>query len=465
MLNILIVEDEPDLCDLIAETLREDGYQVTCADDGAAALAATADTTFDVVLADMRLPKMDGLTLFRRLRAEAPATDVILMTGNANVADAVAALKEGAFDYLTKPIQLDELGIQLKRIGSYRALQGDVAAVRAELASTTPIRDRLVGRSPEMQIVVQRIEAIAHSDASVVITGESGTGKELVAHALHDGGARRGKPFVAVNCAAFPDTLIEAELFGHERGAFTGATNRREGRFKAAHGGTLFLDEVAELSQAAQAKLLRVLQEGTIEPLGSNDTVKVDVRIISATHRNLKARIAEGLFREDLYYRINTIDLAIPPLRERSGDLAVLVKLFIERFSKRGKGCAGITWRAWNVLSAHEFPGNVRELMHTIEHAALLSQGGKIDLEHLPTSVRGERVVKPIATSQNVRSLGDATKEFERNYLIRTLAQFEGKKLKAAESLGISRKNLWEKLKMHGLSDVADDAETSSVGA
>ena len=464
MLNILIVDDEPDLCDLIADTLRDEGYQVTSAHDGAAAIAAAAQTTFDVVLADVRLPKMDGLTLFRRLRAESPTTDMIMMTGNASVADAVAVLKEGAFDYLTKPVQLDELGIQLKRIASYRALQGDVAAVRAELANATPIRDRLVGHSPEMLVVVQRIEAIAHSDASVVITGESGTGKELVAHALHDGGARRGKPFVAVNCAAFPDTLIEAELFGHERGAFTGATNRREGRFKAAHGGTLFLDEVAELSQAAQAKLLRVLQEGTIEPLGSNDTIKVDVRIISATHRNLKARIAEGSFREDLYYRINTIDLAIPPLRERSGDLAVLVKLFIDRFSKRGKGCAGITWRAWNVLSAHAFPGNVRELMHTIEHAALLAQGGKIDLEHLPTSVRGERVVRPITTSQNVRSLSDATKEFERNYLIRTLATFDGKKLKAAESLGISRKNLWEKLKMHVLSDV-DDAGTSAVGA
>jgi DNA-binding NtrC family response regulator len=458
MLNILIVDDEPDLCSLIGDVLVDEGYQVTCVGDGAAAIAAAAVTAFDVVLADMRLPKMDGLTLFRRLRAESPTTDVFLMTGPATVSDAVAVLKAGAFDYLTKPVQLDELNIQLTRLASFRALHRDVAAVRAELARTTPIRDQLVGHSPQMQSLVQRIETIAHSDASVVITGESGTGKELVAHALHEGGARRGKPFVAVNCAAFPDTLIESELFGHERGAFTGATNRRDGRFKAAHGGTLFLDEVAELSQAAQAKLLRVLQEGTIEPLGSNDTVKVDVRIISATHRDLKARIAEGSFREDLYYRINTIDLAIPPLRARAGDLAVLVQLFIKRFSKRGKGCAGITWRAWNVLSAHQFPGNVRELMHTIEHAALLSQGGKIDLEHLPVSVRGERSRPPVAPSEHTRSLSEATKEFERDYISRTLAKFEGKKLKAAESLGISRKNLWEKLKMHGLSD-ADDIE------
>ena len=281
----------------------------------------------------MRLPKVDGLTLFRRLREERPDTDVIVMTGNAAVADAVAVLKEGAFDYLTKPINLEELGVQLQRLATFRSLRSDVAAIRSELREPPSSREQLVGHSPGMLRLVKRMETIAHSDAAVVITGESGTGKELVARALHDGSGRRSKPFIAVNCAAFPDTLIEAELFGYERGAFTDATTRRDGRFKAAHGGTLFLDEVAELSQAAQAKLLRVLQEGTIEPLGSNETVKVDVRIVSATHRDLRARIADGLFREDLYYRINTLDIAIPPLRSRGGDLPVLVQHFIKRFS------------------------------------------------------------------------------------------------------------------------------------
>ena len=258
--------------------------------------------------------------------------------------------------------------------------------------------------------------------------------------------------------------MIEAELFGHERGAFTGATNRREGRFKAAHGGTLFLDEVAELSQAAQAKLLRVLQEGTIEPLGSNETVKVDVRIISATHRDLRARIADGLFREDLYYRINTLDLEIPPLRSRGGDLAVLVQHFIQRFSDPERPTDGITWRAWNALSTHPFPGNVRELMHTIQHAVLLSTGGKIDLEHLPAAIRGD---VPHGRAAAGRADGAAErraiKQFERDYLIRALAEFDGKKGKAAESLGISRKNLWEKLKMHGISAPpdADDGDRS----
>jgi len=272
-----------------------------------------------------------------------------------------------------------------------------------------------------------------------------------VARALHEGSGRRAKAFVAVNCAAFPDTLIEAELFGHEKGAFTDATSRREGRFKAAHGGTLFLDEVAELSQPAQAKLLRVLQEGTIEPLGSNETVKVDVRIVSATNRDLRARIAEGLFREDLYYRINTLDIEIPPLRSRGGDLAVLVQHFIEHFSNPERPTEGITWRAWNALSTYSFPGNVRELMHTIQHAALLATGGKIDFEHLPVAIRGEApaVMRPQAAP--MAPLGTAMKQFERAFLIRALTEFDDKKGKAAEALGISRKNLWEKLKLHGI--------------
>ena len=332
MLKLLVVDDEPDICSLISDALVDEGHEVTCAADGSLALELACATPFDVVVADMRLPGLDGLALFRRLREESPATDMILITGNAAVADAVAVLKEGAFDYLTKPIRLDELVIQLNRIASFRALRRDVVEARAEL-KRAPVLDQLIGHSPEMLSVVKRIETVANCDAAVLILGESGTGKELVARALHAGSERRDKAFVAVNCAAFPDTLIEAELFGHERGAFTGATHRREGRFKAAHGGTLFLDEVAELSTAAQAKLLRVLQEGTVEPLGSNVSIQVDVRIISATHQNLKSRVAHGQFREDLYYRINTIDLSIPPLRARSGDLAVLARLFIRRFS------------------------------------------------------------------------------------------------------------------------------------
>jgi DNA-binding NtrC family response regulator len=310
--------------------------------------------------------------------------------------------------------------------------------------------------------LIQRVETIAESDASVVITGESGTGKELVAHALHDLGGRKAKPFVTVNCAAFPDTLIEAELFGHERGAFTDATSRREGRFVAANGGTLFLDEVAELSSAAQAKLLRVLQEGTVEPLGGNNSVQVDVRIISATHRDLRQRIAEGTFRADLYYRINTIDLAIPPLRERAGDLAILVKLFMERFSDSAGGSPGITFRAWEALAAYSFPGNVRELMHTVQHAVVLASGGKIDLEHLPSPVRGGRPADAVEAASQMAPLRQATQEFERSYLLRVLAESDGHRMKAAKMLGISRKNLWEKLRAHGIGGADDNSRSQT---
>jgi two-component system response regulator AtoC len=465
MLKVLVVEDEPDLSEMVAQALIDEGYDVACATDGAEALAAACAAPFDVVLADMRLPKLDGLTLFRRLRVERPDTDVIVMTGDAAVADAVAVLKEGAFDYLTKPINLDELGVQLQRLAAFRSLRREVAAVRSELRAPLSSREQLVGHSPGMLRLITRMETIALSDAAVLITGESGTGKELVARALHEGSGRQAKPFIAVNCAAFPDTLIEAELFGHERGAFTDATSRREGRFKAAHGGTLFLDEVAELSPAAQAKLLRVLQEGTIEPLGSNETVKVDVRIVSATHRDLRARIAAGLFREDLYYRINTLDLDIPPLRSRGGDLAVLVRHFIQRFSIPERPTDGITWRAWNALASHSFPGNVRELMHTIQHATLLANGGKIDLQHLPGAIRGDRPAAAPPRQAMMTPLGDAMKAFERAYLIRVLAAFDEQKAKAADSLGISRKNLWEKLRMHGISRPADAvAEARAAG-
>jgi DNA-binding NtrC family response regulator len=459
MLTILVVEDDGELRTSIAETLAEEGYDVSTSADGAAALTAASARTFDVVLTDVRLPNLDGLSLVRRLRDASPSTDTIVMTGDGNAAEAVAILKEGAFDYLIKPIQVDELVLQFARLGSYRELRRELCNVRAQLADGAPAIGRLVGHSPEMLRLVERIQAVAQSDASIVITGESGTGKELAARALHEQGPRRDKPFVAVNCAAFPDTLIEAELFGHERGAFTGAVVRREGRFKAAHGGTLFLDEVAELSPAAQAKLLRVLQEGIVEPLGSDHPVSVDVRLVSATNRDLKKQIAAGRFREDLFYRINTIDLAIPPLRGRSGDLPLLVNLFLRRFSPPGAPVPGITWRAWDVLAAHPFPGNVRELMHALEHAALLSHGGTIDVEHLPLSIRGSAPVPARAAAAHMAPLAVAMKEFERNYLRKVLTDFGGQRTRAAEWLGISRKNLWEKLRAHDLFPKGDGAD------
>jgi two-component system response regulator AtoC len=456
MLDILLVDDEPDFRVLVGDALRDAGHRVSLAANGAEGLTQISSNVFDVMICDIRLPKVDGLTLFRRVRQESPGTDVILITAHAAINDAVSALKEGAYDYLTKPFDLDEVVLQLQRIATQRALKRELEQARAELSQRKSNGAGLgvgaiIGRSPTMLRLSDRIETIAQSDAPVLITGESGTGKELVARTLHDRSTRRSKPFIAVNCAAFPETLLEAELFGHERGAFTGAVKRRDGRFKAADGGTLLLDEIAEVPLAAQAKLLRVLQEGTVEPLGTNESTRVDVRIISATHRNLRERIKDGRFREDLYYRLNVLDIEIPPLRERRGDMPLLLQYFLNKFTQPGKPPSTISPRAWAVLSQYHFPGNVREFAHAIEHAVVLAGGGEIEVEHLPGGITGTLDGGVSTPAGSLRSLSAALKEFEHEYLMRALAQANGKKMKAAEILGISRKNLWEKLRLHGI--------------
>jgi DNA-binding NtrC family response regulator len=450
MLDILLVDDEPDFRMLVGEALRDAGHRVSLASNGAEGLALISSNVFDVMICDIRLPKVDGLTLFRRVRQESPGTDVILITAHAAVADAVAALKEGAYDYITKPFDVDEIILQMGRIAAQRALKRELEQARAELLQRKS-GSAIIGRSPPMLRLLDRIDTIAQSDAPVLITGESGTGKELVARTLHERSGRRAKSFIAVNCAAFPETLLEAELFGHERGAFTGAVKRRDGRFRAADGGTLLLDEIAEVPLPAQVKLLRVLQEGIVEPLGTNEATRVDVRIISATHRNLRDRIKEGRFREDLYYRLNVLDIEIPPLRERRGDLPLLLQYFLNKFTPPGKQPSSISPRAWAVLSQYHFPGNVREFAHAIEHAVVLAGGGEIDVEHLPAGISGAAEGSASPGAGNLRSLAAALKEFEREYLMRALAQAGGKKMKAAEILGISRKNLWEKLRLHGI--------------
>jgi DNA-binding NtrC family response regulator len=465
-LDVLLIDDEPELRQALEEAVREAGHRATVAGDGAEGLVQITSKVFDVIICDVRLPKADGLTLLRRVRQESPASEVILMTAYAEVADAVAALKEGAYDYLTKPFEIDELLLQLRRIGQHRALRRELDRARAELADRRHATS-LIGRSPTMRRVMGLIGVVSQSDAPVLVTGESGTGKELVARMLHERSSRNAAPFMVVNCGALSETLIEAELFGHERGAFTGAVKRRDGRFKAAHGGTLFLDEVAELPPAAQAKLLRVLQEGTFEPLGTNTTTKVDVRILSATHRDLKKRIAEGLFREDLFYRINVIEIPMPPLRDRPGDLPLLLQHFLQSFVPPGKPLPTVSPGAWAALSQHPFPGNVREFSHAVEHAVVLSAGGEIRLEHLPPTITaGSRMSaggEPSPAEGEVRPLQTAVKEFEREYLLRAIAQAAGRRLRAAEMLGISRKSLWEKLRMHGISDAEIEASRDRV--
>ena len=472
--DILLIDDEPDVRQPLKDVLTDAGHVVVEASDGKKASALLQQTVFDVILSDVRLPSVDGLALLRTVRRNAPLTDFILMTAFADVGQAVAALKEGASDYLIKPFDLDELLHHIARIDSTRSMRRELVEARRALLLRAP-SNRLVGQSAQMLKLKSRIEMIAPSEAATLIMGESGTGKELVARSLHERSLRCTKPFVAVNCAAFPETLIEAELFGFERGAFTGAVKRREGRFRAADGGTLFLDEIAELPPSAQAKLLRVLQDGTVEPLGTDVPVKVDVRVISATHRNLRAHVEQRLFREDLFYRINVLDLSLPPLREREGDLAMLIQFFLDGFPRvDGAGqrvLPVLSSDAYAALSAYRFPGNVRELAHAIEHAVVLAGGAEITLDHLPAviavaapasirvpSVReatngATNAATNAATPAAVGPLVAAAREFEKGHLRRAVAATGGKRVKAAEMLGISRKSLWEKLRMYDLEE------------
>lgn len=469
MLEILLIDDEPELRGLLEDQLREVGYRVDSAVDGMEGMAHLVRKVFDVVICDVRLPKIDGLTLLRRIRKETPSTEVIMMTAYADVAQAVSALKEGAYDYLTKPFEVDELLVQMRRIDEHRSLRRELERARHELSGRKPATT-LIGESPAIRRVVEVSHMVAQSEAPVLITGDSGTGKEVVARMIHEQSARRDRPFVPVNCGALAENLIEAELFGHERGAFTGAIKKRDGRFKAADGGVLFLDEIAELPAAAQAKLLRVLQEGTFEPLGTNSPIRVDVRIISATHRNLVDRIKAGLFREDLFYRVNVIEIQLPPLRDRPGDLPLLLRHFIQKFTPPGGSPPHVSPSAWATLLQYAFPGNVRELSHAIEHAMVLSGGKEIELPHLPpgmldqeSSLAWDVDAPPETTADGttVRPLHLALREFEHHYLRRALKAADGKRNRTAAMLGISRKTLWEKLRNNGFEVRDDPTETS----
>jgi DNA-binding NtrC family response regulator len=447
---VLIVEDDALVRATMRDTISEAGHVVEAVAGGAAAISRLREARFDVVITDVRMPNVDGLSVFRFVREHHRDSGVILITAHGDVNEAVEALKAGVDDYVIKPFDTAEMVIRAERLGARIQLSWDLREARAQLNGAR-LGNTLIGRSPILLALIQRIQTIAPSDAGVVIVGESGTGKELVARALHNASARASGSFIAVNCASFPETLIEAELFGHERGAFTGATHRRDGRFKAADNGTLFLDEVGEIPLSVQAKLLRVLQEGTIEPLGSNRPVATNVRIICATHRNLRQMIAAGAFREDLYYRLNVLDIQVPPLRDRRSDLPLLASHFYRRFAGEQKELR-MQPRAWAAISNHSFPGNVRELEHAIHHAVVLAQGEEIQLAHLPTDIRGHQPEEGAEPSRT-RALADSMKDFERQCLIVALNATNGMKANAARLLGISRKTLWEKLKAHHISN------------
>ena len=449
-MRLLLAEDDRIVRITVADALEEAGYDVAACADGTTALAALEREPFDLVLTDVRLPGVDGLTLFRRARAVQPEAGVILMTAFAHAEDAVQVMREGARDYLQKPFEIEELQLRVGRVRDEVAFRR-----RLRAGSTGEARGIVLGDSAAMRLVRDRIEAAAASDVAVLGTGETGTGKDLCARCIHERSRRAGRPMVVVNCAAIPEALFESELFGHEKGAFTGAVQRRVGRFEAADGGTLFLDEVGELSPASQAKLLRAIETSTFEPLGATRTVHVDVRIIAATNRELPDEIARGAFRKDLFYRLNVIDLHTPPLRERRADVPVLVARALSDIAARqGRPVPELSPSAIAALDAHEWPGNVRELVHALERAVALSRGGSIRLDHLPPDVAASAAARGVGAAAvsttpdgEVRPLGEAVGDFEREYIQRVLERTGGHKARAAALLGISRKSLWERLR------------------
>jgi DNA-binding NtrC family response regulator len=448
-LRLLLAEDDRIVRITVADALADAGYDVEACADGSTALAALEREPFELVLTDVRLPGVDGVTLFRRARALQPDAGVVLMTAFAHAEDAVQVMREGARDYLQKPFELDELRLRIGRV------RDEVEFRRRLRAGAGGAHGTVLGDSTAMRLVRDRIEAAAASDFSVLITGETGTGKDLCARCIHERSRRMGHPMVIVNCAAIPEGLFESELFGHEKGAFTGAVQRRAGRFEAADGGTLFLDEVGELSPASQAKLLRAIETSTFEPVGSTTTVRSDVRIIAATNRDLAAEMTRGAFRKDLFYRLNVIDLHTPPLRERPGDVPELVaRALADIAARQGGPVPDLSPAAISALGAHAWPGNVRELVHALERAVALSRGGPIRIEHLPPDVAAAAVSPSAAGStgsalpvDRVRPLGEAVGEFEREYIQRALERTGGHKARAAALLGISRKSLWERLR------------------
>jgi two-component system NtrC family response regulator len=443
--RVLVVDDEPAQRELMAGFLARLGHAVAQAADGREALERARREPFDLVVTDQRMPGLSGLEVLAALRGRNPEAAVIVVTAYGTIETAVAAIKAGAVDYLTKPLSLDELRHRVEQVRERQRLLGENRELRQALAERYRV-EGVVGESGRMQEVLSLVRRVAGSDATVLIRGESGTGKELIAKAIHAASPRAGGPLVRVNCAALPETLLESELFGHERGAFTGAVAARKGRFEAADGGTIFLDEIGDLPPHLQVKLLRVLQEREIERLGSSRPVAVDVRVLAATHRDLEAQLRAGRFREDLYYRINVVTISLPPLRDRREDIPPLLDHFVARFArKNGKAVRGLTHEAREALLRYDYPGNVRELENLVERAVVLTRDDVIGLGDLPLSLAAEA-----PEPEGPPSLPAAVEGLERRLIREALARADGVQTAAADLLGISERVLRYKLRKYG---------------
>jgi len=457
--HLLLVEDEGALRAAVAEQLTDRGYFVKQADSGESAIAQLADFAFDVIITDLRLPGIDGSAVVEAAVERYPDIIAIVITGYGTVKDAVEAIKRGARDFVSKPFQIDELLHVLDSALEQRRLRSENAYLREQLEERYRFEQGIVGKSRPMTRLFQLLETVAMTNSTILINGETGSGKEVVARAIHQHSPRRMQRFVALNCSAIPETLLEAELFGHVRGAFTGAVGSRQGRLEQAHKGTLFLDEVGTMSSALQMKLLRVLQEREFERIGDTHTTKVDVRIIAATNSDLRRMVADGTFREDLYYRLNVIPVQIPPLRDRKEDIPLLVQHFLDKF--RPDGVVGATGRspitvsqqAMRHLMQYHWPGNVRQLENAIERAIAFTAGrSQIDLQDLPPEIQQSQEVMPaaaIALPENGMDLGEYIDRIERELIHLSLERTGGNKGKAAKLLNLKRTTLVEKLKRH----------------
>ena len=466
--RILIADDEDSLRWVLEKGLRQAGYEVTGVKDGASAIRAVEAEAFDLVFLDVRMPGMDGLAALGKMRERRPDACVVVMTAHGTMETAIQAMQRGAYDYLTKPFDLDEVLLLAQRALEAGRLTQEVARLKTGMQEVREF-SALIGRHPRMQEVYKTIGRIAGSDVTVLLRGESGTGKELVARALHHYSRRAGRPFVAVSAAAIPGTLLESEMFGHERGAFTDAKDRRLGKFELAHGGTLYLDEIGDMPLDLQAKVLRALQERTIERLGGQESIRIDVRVLAATNRDLETAMREGKFREDLYYRLNVVTLNLPPLRERRRDIALLVEHFLAKYAAELGEC-GVAPEALDRLVGHDWPGNVRELENVVQRAMVMATGGVILPEHLPigpvsaaASVAVDASLEEIIERklvECVRGLREHASAnlydlmvglVEKPLLRAVLRETGGNQVRAAQILGINRNTLRKKLTEHGI--------------
>jgi DNA-binding NtrC family response regulator len=448
-LRILFADDEATLRELMQLELPRLGHAVTVCPDGVAAVKALERGTYDVAILDLKMPGHTGIEVLSQIRQASSETQVVILTGHATVDTAVQALRLGAFDYLTKPCKWAELESILTRVAERRSLSNKAEALETRLKAAEGGSPKMVGETGAMREIRKLIDTVAPTDATVLILGETGTGKELVARAIHESSLRSGQPFVPVNCGALPENLVESELFGHRKGAFTGADSNRKGLFEVAAGGTLFLDEVGELDKSVQVKLLRFLESGEIRRVGENDPFRVDARVLCATHRDLGEMTTTGEFREDLYFRINTFEIRLPALRDRKDDIPLLARGLLERFGARKGIVATISDAALQALASHDWPGNVRELANVIERATILAGANPVGTEHLPNLEQGRKLgARGAIPAPHVGFYEGSLRDVEMRYIQMVLEKHHGNKPAASRELGISLKTLYNKINL-----------------